>query len=53
MIGQSYYLFLMYLFVNVLSLLDACLLFSDPIQKQTNKKQKQKQHKAKQKTHIN
>jgi hypothetical protein len=29
-------------FVNVLSLLDACLLFSDPIQKQTNKTQKQK-----------
>jgi hypothetical protein len=26
------------------SLLDACLLFSDPIQKQTNIKQKQKQN---------
>ena len=34
------------LFINVLSLLDACLLISDPIQK-TNKKQ----NKTKQKTH--
>ena len=36
------------LFINVLSLLDACLLFSDPIQKKTNKKQnKTKQNKTK------
>ena len=38
------------LFINVLSLLDACLLFSDPIQKKQTKN-KTKQNKTKQKTH--
>ena len=35
------------LFVNVLSLLDVCLLFSDPIQKTNTKQTKTKQNKAK------